>query len=74
MICVHGIWLAQPLPPGSGGGGVSSLSAVVTHDAVVESTSRLLPLLSPAKPLLLRVYPEGGDLVAGVPCKVYLEV
>ncbi len=46
---------------------------VVTYDGYVESLTRRLPIPSPVRPLVLRLYPEGGDLVAGALNRVYFE-
>jgi hypothetical protein len=51
--------------------GEGSLTFVIEDGGVVESASKTLPIL--LQTLDLSIYPEGGDLVAGVQNRVYFE-
>ncbi len=51
--------------------GEGSLAFVVEDGGVVETASKTIPIL--LQTLDLSIYPEGGDLVAGLPCRVYVE-
>ncbi|MEM9346284.1 MAG: alpha-2-macroglobulin family protein [Planctomycetota bacterium] len=51
--------------------GEGSLTFVIEDGGVVESASKTLPIL--LQTVDLAIYPEGGDLVAGVENKVYFE-
>ncbi|MGB1123943.1 MAG: alpha-2-macroglobulin family protein [Phycisphaeraceae bacterium] len=51
--------------------GEGSLTFVIEDGGVVESASKTLPIL--LQTLDLSIYPEGGDLVAGVENRVYIE-
>ena len=51
--------------------GVGTLSFVVDDGGVVETVGKTLPILLQA--VDVDVYPEGGDLVHGVPTRVYVE-
>jgi uncharacterized protein YfaS (alpha-2-macroglobulin family) len=51
--------------------GEGSLAFVVEDGGVVETASKTIPIL--LQTLDLSLYPEGGDLVAGLPCRVYVE-
>lgn len=58
------------LPP-SIARGEGSLAFVIEDGGVVETASKTIPILLQTVDLAL--YPEGGDLVAGLPNRVYLE-
>ncbi|GIW82815.1 MAG: hypothetical protein KatS3mg105_4622 [Gemmatales bacterium] len=45
--------------------------SVAFHDGVVETLSRPIPIV--LKKLSIQFFPEGGDLVAGVPNRVYFQ-
>jgi hypothetical protein len=51
--------------------GEGSLAFVIEDGGVVETASKTIPIL--LQTVDLSMYPEGGDLVAGVPNRVYLE-
>ncbi len=51
--------------------GEGSLAMVVEDGGVVETASKTIPIL--LQTVDLSVYPEGGDLIAGVPNRVYFE-
>ncbi|KAJ6237388.1 macroglobulin / complement [Anaeramoeba flamelloides] len=51
--------------------GVGSLNCVVTEGGVTETASKTLPVV--LKKMDINIYPEGGDLVNGLPCGVYVE-
>jgi uncharacterized protein YfaS (alpha-2-macroglobulin family) len=51
--------------------GEGSLAFVVEDGGVVETAGKTIPIL--LQTLDLSVYPEGGDLVAELPCRVYVE-
>jgi hypothetical protein len=51
--------------------GEGSLAFVIEDGGVVETASKTIPIL--LQTVDLTMYPEGGDLVAGVPNRVYLE-
>ena len=51
--------------------GDGTLSLAVADGAVVEPIAKTIPIL--LKTVDLSIYPEGGDLVAGLPCRVYVE-
>ncbi|NQT51013.1 A-macroglobulin complement component, partial [bacterium] len=51
--------------------GEGSLAMVVQDGGVVETASKTIPIL--LQTVDLQMYPEGGELVAGLPCRVYLE-
>jgi uncharacterized protein YfaS (alpha-2-macroglobulin family) len=51
--------------------GEGVLSFVVEDGGVVESATKTIPIL--LQTLDLVFYPESGDLVAGLPCRVYVE-
>ena len=51
--------------------GDGTLSLAVADGGVVEPIAKTIPILLHA--VNLSVYPEGGDLVAGLPCRVYVE-
>ena len=38
---------------------------------MIEPIAKTIPIL--LKTVDLAIYPEGGDLVAGLPCRVYIE-
>ncbi|MEM6260652.1 MAG: alpha-2-macroglobulin family protein [Planctomycetota bacterium] len=57
--------------PGQIERGEGSLTFVIEDGGVVESASKTLPIL--LQTLDLNIYPEGGDLVAGVENRVYFE-
>jgi hypothetical protein len=51
--------------------GEGTLSMVIEDGGVVETASKTIPIL--LQTVDLTMYPEGGDLVAGVPNRVYFE-
>jgi hypothetical protein len=51
--------------------GDGTLSLAVADGGVVEPIAKTIPIL--LKSVDLAIYPEGGDLVAGLPCRVYIE-
>lgn len=51
--------------------GDGTLSLAVADGGVVEPIAKTIPIL--LKNVALAIYPEGGDLVAGLPCRVYIE-
>ncbi len=51
--------------------GEGTLAMVVEDGGVVETASKTIPIL--LQTVDLQMYPEGGDLVAGLPTRVYLE-
>ncbi len=57
--------------PARASAGVGTLAMTVTDGGVVETAAKSIPIVW-SRPAL-SMYPEGGDLVAGVPCRVYLE-
>ncbi|MFO0809348.1 MAG: alpha-2-macroglobulin family protein [Gemmataceae bacterium] len=52
--------------------GVASLNLGITDGGTVEPLSKPIPIV--LKKFLVDFYPEGGDLVAGVPNRVYFQV
>lgn len=59
--------LAQQITKGEG-----QLSVTVDDSGVLETVSKTLPVLM--RSVDASVYPEGGDLIAGLPNRVYVEV
>ena len=51
--------------------GDGTLSLAVADGGVVEPIAKTIPIL--LNTLDITFYPEGGDLVAGLPCRVYLQ-
>src|SRR5262245_24850811 len=51
--------------------GEGSLAMVIEDGGVVETASKTIPIL--LQTVDLSIYPEGGDLVAGMPNRVYFE-
>jgi len=51
--------------------GDGTLSLTVADGGVIEPIAKTIPVL--LNTVDLSIYPEGGDLVAGLPCRVYLE-
>ncbi|ATB42939.1 A-macroglobulin complement component [Cystobacter fuscus] len=51
--------------------GEGSLAFAIEDGGVVETAAKTLPIL--LRTLDLQMYPEGGDLVAGLPSRVYFE-
>ena len=51
--------------------GEGSLAFVVEDGGVVETAGKTIPIL--LQTIDLALYPEGGDLVADLPCRVYIE-
>ncbi|MBI5368205.1 MAG: A-macroglobulin complement component, partial [Planctomycetes bacterium] len=51
--------------------GDGSLALVITDGGVTETAAKTLPIL--LNKVAIQFFPEGGDLVPGVPCRVYLE-
>lgn len=57
--------------PGAIERGEGTLAFVIEDGGVVETATKTIPILLQTVDLAL--YPEGGVLVAGLPCRVYLE-
>ncbi|MBL9088492.1 MAG: A-macroglobulin complement component, partial [Planctomycetia bacterium] len=53
------------------GAGDATLAMTVADGGVVETAAKSIPVV--VNRVALAMYPEGGDLVAGVPCRVYVE-
>lgn len=51
--------------------GEGTLAFVVEDGGVVETAGKTIPIL--LQTIDLALYPEGGDLVAGLPCRIYIE-
>ena len=51
--------------------GEGTLAVTITDGGVVETATKTLPIL--LQTVDLQLFPEGGDLVAGLPCRVYFE-
>ena len=51
--------------------GEGSLAFVIEDGGVIETATKTIPIL--LQTVDLSIYPEGGDLVAGLPCRVYIE-
>jgi hypothetical protein len=51
--------------------GEGSLAMIITDGGTVETATKTIPIL--LQTLDLSIYPEGGDLVSGLPNRVYLE-
>jgi uncharacterized protein YfaS (alpha-2-macroglobulin family) len=51
--------------------GEGSVAFTVEDGGAVETASKTIPIL--LQTIDLALYPEGGDLVAGLPCRVYIE-
>lgn len=51
--------------------GEGTLALVIEDGGVVETASKTIPIL--VRAVDLTAYPEGGDLVAGIPTRVYFE-
>ena len=51
--------------------GEGTLAFVIQDGGVVETASKTIPIL--LQTVDVSVFPEGGELVAGLPCRVYLE-
>jgi uncharacterized protein YfaS (alpha-2-macroglobulin family) len=51
--------------------GEGTLAMIIEDGGVLETASKTIPIL--LQTVDLRMYPEGGDLVAGVPNRVYVE-
>ena len=51
--------------------GEGTLALVIEDGGVVETAAKTIPIL--LQTVDLQIYPEGGDLVAGLPCRVYIE-
>jgi len=51
--------------------GEGTLAFAVRDGGTVETATKTIPIL--LQTVDLELYPEGGDLVAGLPCRVYLE-
>jgi uncharacterized protein YfaS (alpha-2-macroglobulin family) len=51
--------------------GEGTLALVIEDGGVVETAAKTIPIL--LQTVDLRLFPEGGDLVAGLPCRVYFE-
>jgi hypothetical protein len=57
--------------PGKIAVGDGTLSLAVTDGGVVEPITKTIPIL--VNSINLSIYPEGGDLIAGLPNRVYIE-
>ena len=57
--------------PASMDRGEGTLAMTVTDGGVVETATKTIPIL--LQTVDLQLFPEGGDLVAGLPCRVYFE-
>ncbi|MDD3119301.1 MAG: alpha-2-macroglobulin family protein, partial [Victivallales bacterium] len=51
--------------------GDGTLSFVIEDGGVKESAGKTIPILLPAVDIAF--YPEGGELVAGLPCRIYVQ-
>jgi hypothetical protein len=51
--------------------GEGSIAMIIEDGGIVETAAKTIPIL--LQTLDLAIYPEGGDLVAGLPNRVYLE-
>jgi hypothetical protein len=51
--------------------GEGTLAMTVTDGGVVETATKTIPIL--LQTVDLQLFPEGGDLIAGLPCRVYFE-
>lgn len=51
--------------------GDATLAMTVADGGVVETAAKSIPVV--VNRVAVAMYPEGGDLVAGVPCRVYVE-
>ncbi len=51
--------------------GEGTLALAIEDGGVVETASKTIPIL--LQTVDLTIYPEGGELVAGLPCRVYFE-
>ena len=58
--------------PGNVGNGNASLSVTIVDGGQPETIVRPIPVIG--KQLNVEFYPEGGDLIEGVPCRVYVQV
>ncbi|MCA9269703.1 MAG: hypothetical protein KDA41_14585, partial [Planctomycetales bacterium] len=67
----HGRCVARFALPAEIARGEGTLAMVVEDGGVVETASKTIPIL--LQTVDLTMYPEGGDLVAGVPNRVYFE-
>jgi hypothetical protein len=67
----HGNCTVQFPLPAQIARGDGTLALVIEDRGVVETASKTIPIL--LQTVDLAMYPEGGDLVAGLPSRVYLE-
>ncbi|MBF0501874.1 MAG: A-macroglobulin complement component [Candidatus Riflebacteria bacterium] len=51
--------------------GDGTLSFAVEDGGIIETAAKTIPIL--LQTLDIQIYPEGGDLVQGIPCRVYIE-
>ena len=51
--------------------GEGTLAMTVTDGGVVETATKTIPIV--LQTVDLQLFPEGGDLVAGLPCRIYFE-
>jgi hypothetical protein len=51
--------------------GEGTIAMIIEDGGAVETASKTIPIL--LQTLDLKIYPEGGDLVAGLPTRIYLE-
>jgi len=65
-ICEARFELPQEIRRGEG-----TLAMVIEDGGVVETASKTIPIL--LQTVDLTMYPEGGELVVGLPCRVYFE-
>lgn len=64
--CEAMFWLPKKIERGDG-----TLVFTIEDGGVVETASKTIPIL--LQTVDLTICPEGGDLVAGLPCRVYIE-
>src|SRR5207249_8284399 len=77
------IWKGETAVDGSGNAGASFklpaaiargegvIAMIIQDGGAVETATKTIPIL--LQTLDLGIYPEGGDLIAGLPNRVYLE-
>jgi alpha-2-macroglobulin-like protein len=70
-IDAHGDCSVSFVLPGEMARGDGTLAMVIEDGGSVETASKTIPIL--LQTLDLRLYPEGGDLVAGLAARVYVE-
>lgn len=65
--CTASFQLPEEMKVGEG-----RLSFIIKDGGVLETKSKTIPIL--LQNLTIHFYPEGGELVAGLPCRVYAQV